>query len=111
MFEIDVEAVADMVASRPQWDVGFKPFGRYPESVRDMSVVVDLDAEAGRVLAVARRTRPVVDVTVFDEYRGKGLPAGKKAIGLRIVYQSPEKTLTSEEIDIAQAAILRGLEV
>jgi phenylalanyl-tRNA synthetase beta chain len=110
MFEIDVEAVADLVTSRPQASVQFRPFGRYPESVRDLSVVVDHDVEAGKVLALARRARLVADATVFDEYRGKGLAAGKKALGLRIVYQAPDKTLTSEEIDKAHSAILRGLE-
>lgn len=49
-------------------------------------------------------------MTVFDVYRGKGLPEGTRAIGLRMVYQSPERTLTSEEIDRAHDGILKGLQ-
>jgi phenylalanyl-tRNA synthetase beta chain len=110
MFELDVEALADLVEGRAQAHVQYRPFGRYPESVRDMSIVVGVDVEAGLVLAAARRARLVTGATIFDEYRGKGLPDDRKALGLRVVFQAPDRTLTSDEIDRAQAGILRALE-
>jgi phenylalanyl-tRNA synthetase beta chain len=110
MFEIDIDALVELVAARPQPNVQVVPVGRFPESVRDISVVVDEGAEAASVLATASRSRMVVDAMVFDVYTGTGLGAGKKALGLRIVFQSSERTLTSEEIDRAQAGIVRALE-
>jgi phenylalanyl-tRNA synthetase beta chain len=110
MFEIDIDALAGAVADRSQANVQVAPIGRFPESVRDISVEIDVGAEAARVIAVARRSKLVAGVTVFDVYRGPGLAVGKKALGLRIVYQSPERTLTSEEIDRAQAGIVLALE-
>jgi phenylalanyl-tRNA synthetase beta chain len=110
MFEIDIDALVEVVAARPQPNVQVVPIGRFPESVRDISVVVDEGAEAASVLATASRSNMVVDAMVFDVYSGTGLAAGKKALGLRIVYRSPDRTLTSEEIDRAQAGIVRALE-
>ncbi|MBM3959036.1 MAG: phenylalanine--tRNA ligase subunit beta [SAR202 cluster bacterium] len=110
LFEIDLTTLASLAGSGAPPHVQYQPFGRFPESVRDLSVVVDAKVPAARLLEIASRSKLVVDVTVFDVYRGKGLPEGTRAIGLRMVYQSPERTLTSEEIDRAHDGILKGLQ-
>lgn len=110
LFEIDLAAVLSAAGSGPASHVQYRAFGRFPESVRDLSVVVDAGVPASRLLETANRARLVVEATVFDVYRGHGLPPGMKAVGLRTVYQSPDRTLTSEEIDRAQEGILKGLQ-
>jgi phenylalanyl-tRNA synthetase beta chain len=62
------------------------------------------------VVAIARKNRLVSSATVFDVFEGKGLPEGKKSLAVRIVYQSPNKTLTAEELEKAEQGILRALE-
>ena len=42
-------------------------------------------------------------VSVFDEYRGEQIGAGKRSLAFRVAFGSPERTLTDEE-----AAVLRG---
>ena len=35
----------------------------------------------------------------FDIYRGKHIPKGHKSLGVHLVFQSPDRTLTDEEVD------------
>ena len=45
----------------------------------------------------------VRDVSVFDEYRGEQIGAGKRSLAFRVAFGSAERTLTDEE-----AAVVRG---
>jgi len=51
----------------------------------------------------------VTQVTLFDLYRGKQIPEGKKSFAIRIVYQSLSHTLTDEEVDQTQEQMLARL--
>jgi len=48
----------------------------------------------------------VTKVTLFDLYRGKQIAEGKKSFAIRILYQSPSRTLTDEEVDRTQEHML-----
>jgi phenylalanyl-tRNA synthetase beta chain len=41
----------------------------------------------------------VTDVSLFDIYEGKGVEPGKKSIGVSIILQPKDKTLTDAEIE------------
>jgi phenylalanyl-tRNA synthetase beta chain len=51
----------------------------------------------------------VARVTLFDAYAGEQVPRGKKSLAFRIVYQSPSRTLTDEEVNEEQQRILDRL--
>jgi len=51
----------------------------------------------------------VKEVTIFDVYSGKQVPAGKKSLAYRIAYQSSAYTLTDEEVNKVQEQILKKL--
>ena len=40
-------------------------------------------------------------VAVFDVYQGKGLPEGTKSLAFSIVFRSPDRTLTDDEVNAA----------
>jgi phenylalanyl-tRNA synthetase beta chain len=40
-------------------------------------------------------------VNVFDVYRGKGLPEGKKSLAFSLIFRAQERTLTDEEVNLA----------
>jgi phenylalanyl-tRNA synthetase beta chain len=68
---------------------------------RDFAFVVDQKIEAETLLRLARgidRTL-VQDVTIFDVYAGKGVEPGKVSIGLAVMLQPREKTLTDADIE------------
>jgi phenylalanyl-tRNA synthetase beta chain len=48
-------------------------------------------------------------VTLFDLYRGKQIAEGRKSFAVRIVYQSPSRTLTDAEVDRIQEQMLAKL--
>ncbi|ORJ63588.1 phenylalanine--tRNA ligase subunit beta [Geothermobacter hydrogeniphilus] len=90
----------------------FEQLSRFPDSFRDTAVLVDEDVPAENILRVIRKgsSRFVEEVRLFDLYRGKGVPEGKKSIAFRVRYRSSEKTFTDEEISKAHARIVRLLE-
>ncbi len=79
----------------------YQPLPRFPAVYRDLSVVVDGDLEAERVVETIRSFRQpyVEEVNVFDLYQGPPIPEGKKGVSYRIRYQANDRTLTDEEVN------------
>ncbi len=79
---------------------------------RDLAVVVDADVEAEKLIAAAQKVggKYLQTISVFDVYRGKQVPEGKKSVALRFVFQSRERTLTEEEINKTMDTIFRQLQ-
>lgn len=68
---------------------------------RDFAFLVDRSAPAGDLLKAVQSADRVliVDARVFDVYEGPGVPEGKKSIGVAVLLQPRDKTLTDAEID------------
>ena len=49
-------------------------------------------------------------IVLFDVYRGKQVPAGKKSLAYSICYRSQEKTLTDGEVDEIHRKVISELE-
>ncbi|MFO1101700.1 MAG: phenylalanine--tRNA ligase subunit beta [Methylocystis sp.] len=79
---------------------------------RDFAFIVDRAARAGDLAKAAQGADKalIVDVAVFDLYEGKGVPEGKKSIGLAVTLQPREKTLTDAEIDAVAQKIVAEAE-
>jgi phenylalanyl-tRNA synthetase beta chain len=76
--------------------------------VRDVALLIDENQDAGPVReALQNRCGPLAkEVSVFDIYRGEGIPSGHKSLAYSIIYQSDEQTLTDDEVDkIHQTAV------
>ena len=106
MFEIDLDALYPTVVNAAG---GYLTPSRFPESERDLALIVDADVPAARVQSIIDLNELVRSSSPFDVYIGEGIPAGKKSIAFRAVFQSPTTTLTAEQVDVAQAEILRQL--
>jgi len=89
----------------------FKSWSKYPPNERDMALVLDQDIPAAKVIEGIKgdASLPLTDVLLFDLYQGDQLPAGKKSLAFRLVFQSPEKTLTDEEVNGYFNSITAGL--
>ena len=48
-------------------------------------------------------------VELFDIYRGKGLPEGRGAFGIRLKFSSAKGNLKGKTVDLAIAAVLEAL--
>ena len=90
---------------------GFKPLSRFPDVYRDSAFLLD-DAVTAQVvldLIGTVKIKDLEDVVLFDLYRGKGIPEGKKSLGVRLRYRSMEKTLTDEEVTKAHGKVVQAL--
>lgn len=103
VFEVDLGQLAAMPER-----VRYRPIPRFPASSRDVSLLVDEDLPAGRVLEeMAAASEPLLEsAAVFDEYRGAGLPAGRRALAFRLTYRAEDRTLTEEEVSEAHRRVL-----
>lgn len=106
--ELDVDALA--VRSRRR--VEYRPIVRYPASWRDISFVVDERTEYGTIEQAVRVAAgsELVGLALIDLYRGEHLTPGTKSMTIRLRYQSPERTLTSGEVDALHARSVEAIE-
>jgi phenylalanyl-tRNA synthetase beta chain len=105
LFEIDLSALLPFTTGHKM----YQPISRFPAVVRDMALVLDAGVTNARVQTVIRGFPLVVDASLFDLYSGEQLPAGKKSLAYRVSYQSPEHTLTDDEVNKVQQQILAKL--
>jgi phenylalanyl-tRNA synthetase beta chain len=87
------------------------PLPRYPSVVRDVSILVGDALSAETVRGTIRSAAPgtLIDVREFDRYQGKGIPDGKVSLSFRLTFQSPERTLTDEEVQAGMQHIIDAL--
>jgi phenylalanyl-tRNA synthetase beta chain len=91
--------------------VRVRPIVRHPAVERDIAIVVPEATPAAAVDATIRQAAGplLVDVRLFDVYRGAPLGAGEKSLAERLVFQAPDRTLTDAEIDPVLAAVSAAL--
>jgi len=89
-----------------------RPVSRYPAIVEDLAVIVDEAVPAADVeAAIAEAGGPrLVEVRLFDLFRGEQVGAGKKSLAYRLSYQSSEGTLTDRDAAKLRKKILGNLE-
>jgi len=84
----------------------------YPGMVRDLNFVLDepvLWSDLER--AVRDAAGPLLEQVQFaSQYRGKQLGADKKSYVVTLTFRAADRTLTSEEVDAAQAAVITACE-
>ena len=106
LFEIDVESLLKAVEDAGS---GYRAFNRYPESVRDLALILPADLPSAAVQALLERHKLIVRSVPFDVYAGDELPPGKKSVAYRVVFQSDRGTLTAQQVNNAQGGVLRQL--
>jgi len=99
--------------SEPEPALTYKPFSSYPAIVRDIAMWVDESVSVTEIEELLNeKSGPLrVRTTLFDEFKKEG----KVSYAFRLVFQSNEKTLTDNEVnvmmdDIYQAVRERGFE-
>ena len=106
MFEISMDA---LLAAAENVSLTYQGASRYPESYRDLAIVVDEDVTVSRIREIIERHALVVRSAPFDIYSGEGVEEGRKSVAFRVVFQSDRGTLTSDQVDRFQNDILRQL--
>ncbi len=108
LIELWLRELASYLPPRP----AYEPPPRYPPVRQDVALVVDAELPAGRLMdAIAgERSGVRIDARVFDEYRGPGVPEGKKSVALHLTLRAADRTLTDAEAQRVVQSLLRRLE-
>jgi len=86
----------------------FRPLSKYPETRRDLALLVDQSVVVAGLLELVREQAGewLSNLTLFDVYAGEGIENGKKSLALGLTWQHPSRTLTDEEISSVFNAIV-----
>ena len=90
----------------------YHPLPKFPASTRDIAVLVDDTVPAASMQAAIEKAAGSIleAVKLFDVYKGKGIPEGKKSVAYSLSMRAPDRTLTDEECDEAMKQALAALE-
>jgi phenylalanyl-tRNA synthetase beta chain len=106
LIEIDLDKLSSFTTALKK----YQPIPRYPSTSRDIALLVDEQITYQQICAIIQNLSLVNSVALFDLYVGEQVPAGKKSLAFRIVYQSSTQTLTDNEVDKVQQQILDKLQ-
>ena len=109
--EIDLDRLSALSVTTSE---GTRSLPRYPFVVRDLSIIIadTLPAEIIRdtIQAVCATTpAPLVAVTFFDRYQGKGIVEGTVSLSVRLTFQAADRTLTDADVQASVDSILETL--
>ena len=95
-----VFAELDLSAVRQGSVPAYEDISRFPETRRDIAVVVGRDLEVGALLdAVCDVSGPALaDLKLFDVYTGSGVGEHQKSIALGLTFRDGSRTLDDEEV-------------
>ena len=85
---------------------------RFPSSDIDLAFVVEDRWPSDAVAEVLRAAGGdlLESVSLFDVYRGAGIPEGSRSLAYRLRFCSPERTLTDEEVGARRAGCIEAAE-
>ena len=77
-----------------------RPFGNFPFTQRDLSIVVDKDIQSQKILeTISSYPSPIIkDTFVFDLFEDSKLGKNKKSLSLSVVFGSDDRTLQDDEV-------------
>lgn len=89
--------------------VNYASLLKYPHIDRDIALLVDEALPAVAILdhAKAYASELIEEVFLFDFYKGKNIPEGKKSLAFTIRYRSQSRTLTDTEIEDIHAGLMK----
>jgi phenylalanyl-tRNA synthetase beta chain len=91
---------------------GYESILKFPPSVRDLAILVPEKTHYKDVFEKIKKDGGSLlkDISLFDFYKGKEVPAGMKSFAFRLIFQAKNKTLSSEEVGVVFEKIISALE-
>jgi phenylalanyl-tRNA synthetase beta chain len=115
-FELPMErvAVAEINLEKVLPHISLETYRNVPRLQtisQDVAIILAEDKLAVEVEKLIRETggKMLVNITLFDIYRGKPIPAGKKSLAYRLFFQPEDRTLTEAEISKLREKIEKRL--
>ncbi|NLM96173.1 MAG: phenylalanine--tRNA ligase subunit beta [Halanaerobiaceae bacterium] len=108
VFQLDFE----MLLEKARLFRTYEELPRYPASERDLAILVSGDIHAYEILKEIRVKGGdlLKEATLFDLYQGDQIPAGKKSLAFKLLFQALDRTLRDEEVNALMEKIIKSLE-
>lgn len=107
VFELDFDRLTRALSKH----VRFVSLPRFPETYRDISILIDKSVSSGEVSdKISRVGAPLLrKVELYDHFGGKKIQEGKKSLTYALTFQSASKTLIDEEVNLVFEKIVESL--
>ena len=106
--DIDLETIHEMeIDRRPK----YQELPKYPAIQLDVSILIPKKKLAGNYTNAIQKTDKtlVKKIELVDEYEGKNIGEDKRSLTYSITYQSPDRTLTDEEVNTIHKKVIANL--
>lgn len=92
--------------------ISFSEISKFPAVKRDLALLLDKSVQFSEVETIAMESdrKLLKEVSLFDVYEGKNLPAGKKSYAVSFFLQDEGKTLNDKQIDAIMQKIQTNLQ-
>ena len=107
LFELNFDQLLPLIKDT----IKSKPTPKFPAIFRDITIIVDNDIEAQKIVAEGYNQAEalVESFKLLDVFEGKPIAEGKKSVSLRVTYRSPQKTLQDEDVTPIHQSIANRL--
>lgn len=95
-----LEVRIDVVLAGKGGSGAYRPISRMPSSDLDLAFVMSDDVPADRLERALRQAAAglLVDLALFDTYRGAGVPDGHRSLAWRLRLQASDRNLTDADV-------------
>ncbi len=96
-FNLKLERIYNLINNIPK----FEEISKFPFVERDLALLVDENINSSEIIDVIKSVeeRLIQNIFIFDIYKGKNIPEGKKSIAIKIIFQDKTKTLKDERVN------------
>jgi phenylalanyl-tRNA synthetase beta chain len=101
----------DGLSGRRNTQKSFKPLPPYPSIRRDIAMLVSDSVQHQDILKSIRKSKVewIESADIFDVYHGDNIPEGQKSVAYGLIYRSPKKTLTDDQVNGAHTKVIEAL--
>jgi phenylalanyl-tRNA synthetase beta chain len=101
VFELDLDVLLDRLDQDELITPVFQPYSAYPASDRDIAFFAPVQVSVIELERTIQKAggKLLESIALFDEYRGKNVPDGKRSLAFRLVYRTGDRTLTDEDVE------------
>ena len=107
VFELDFERVIKVLPKQFR----FSPLPKFPETYRDISILIDKPVTSGEVIDRINQAGGSLlkKIELYDYFEGKKIQEGKKSLTYALTFQSNDRTLSDEEVNPVFEKIVKNL--
>ncbi|PAJ73300.1 phenylalanine--tRNA ligase subunit beta [Pseudoalteromonas sp. NBT06-2] len=88
-----------------------KDISKFPANRRDIAIVVKEELNSGDILTMIENVggNQLVELNLFDVYKGKGIDPGYKSLTIALTLQNVERTLEEKDINLVVDQVVASL--